>query len=111
MFRYKNTFNFGRREPSTATMTTLLIAILAFSANTQATIALSDFDGGAGDFDGWTGLSCVNPGICSLASSPLGLSHFTTEGVNNRGYIEGTNPNSSSAARALARAKFLNELA
>ena len=82
-------------------MTTPLIAILAFSANTQAAIALSDFDSGVGNFDGWTGLSCVNPGICALASSPLGLSHFTTKGVNNSGYIEATDPNSGTGATLL----------
>jgi len=111
MNRYNMISRFARTGSRAVAIAALTLSALAFSANTQAAIAWSTFDNGANDFDGWTGLACINPGVCSLASGPIVLDHFTTGGVGDSGYIEAVDPGEDIAARGLAPAKILNALA
>lgn len=49
--------------------------------------------------------------MCSVFNTTLTLSHLTSDGVLDSGYIEAVDPHSGTAARGLAPAKFLDGLA
>lgn len=106
---------FFRRAPKCAATTLFVSAMFAFCGQTQAAIATSTFDAGAGDFDGWTALACINPGLCAISNTTLTpggakFMHFESGG-ENAGYIQTVDPDSDNAARLVAPAKFTDNLA
>ncbi|MGD9604062.1 MAG: hypothetical protein AB7O21_17205 [Gammaproteobacteria bacterium] len=86
----------------------LTVAALCAAGRAHAVVALPQgFDV---DAEGWTGLSCVNPGICTAGSSPLAIQHLDTGG-NPGGYIRTQDPSSLTAARLVAPGSLMSGLA
>jgi len=91
-----------------ALMSLWCVVALMFGAQAQAAVvAISDF---TLDADGWTGLSCPNPGNCAIASAPLDLQYLAAGG-NPGGYIRTQDPDSESAGRVAAPLDFTSVIA
>lgn len=70
-------------------------------------VAESTFDSSA---ESWTGLACLNPGLCAFGNVALPVQHLA-DGGNPGGYIRARDPGSSTAGRLLPPASFSSSFA
>lgn len=84
-----------------------LLTLLAAADTRAAPLVFSDF---TADAEGWTGISCTNPGLCAPASPVLAVQHLDAGG-NPEGYVRTIDPGEDNAARLVAPAAFMSALA
>ena len=70
-------------------------------------VAESTFDTNA---ESWTGLACLNPGLCAFGNVGLAVQHLA-DGGNPDGYIRTQDPGSSTAGRLLPPTSFSSSFA
>ena len=94
-----------------------ILCVFTVGAVNAMTLAESTFDPGA-DFDGWTGVECINAGLCPLTGEvgPLAANKFFHDDSDPQafeagpGYLEIEDPNSGSTGLYNAPSKFTSAI-
>ena len=86
----------------------VVVGLFGLATTAQAAVvASSSF---TADAEGWTGLSCPNPGVCALGADPLAVQHLVAGG-NPGGYIRTKDPSNTHAGRVTPPSTFSSNFA